>query len=490
MSITITLTDEVNAHIEGLTAGEVEYLQERTKLPVKGAFMDAAFKTGNWDGKRSLVGAHLNFQEILPTILDILIDELNVPEASIDLVDQRDFSTLQLPTAPIGDDFLLDELGFTLRDIQIASLNSLFANQKGLLNMAPNSGKSAICLAISKYYDGHIPTIVTVPSRILVKQMQADYEKSGLNFKAFTSIPPKKRKAIIEETPHLILTHKLLGNVLDDLDGVPYAIMYDEAHIFGEVLANGLRRQLRNCPVRVGLSGSFPKRDRYKMAMIRAHMGAGDLYEVTSKELESKGYSSKALIDIHVTQHEEMEQLSADPQAWSWETEKDYLDNHPIRIGAIADHIKRTHAMDPVNTMVLSSPAMAEALGRILEVGFIIDETPDKQRESLLAELDHDHATILPCTFGTIGTGTSKSNVQRVYLIDVGKVDHWIIQGIGRGVRLDGKANTCHIVDISANTKYSKRHRGTRKTLLKSEKYEVNTKNPAIPVIWSKDVPF
>lgn len=301
--------------------------------------------------------------------------------------------------------------------------------------------------------------------------MKGDYEKSDLKFKAFTSIPPDKREAIIEETPHLIVTHKLLGNILEFLDDIPYALIYDEAHIFGDVLAEAFRFQLRNCPVRIGLSGSFPKKNRFKFQRIKAHMGGDVLYYVPPSELETKGYASKTHIEVYTTEHPEMEEFSK-TKYWDWEQEAEYLNKHRGRIEAIAQFIKDRHAMDPVNTMILSKPETAVLLGEKLDGHHITDDVAVKDREALLARFDTEDNFILPCTFGTIGTGVSKSNIQRMYLIDVGSVEHWIIQGIGRGARLDGKDNLSEVIDISASTKYSKKHRGTRMTLYKNLKYD------------------
>lgn len=145
MSVTIRIIDEVNAYVEGLIEDEVDYIREATKLSVKGAFMDAAYKTGNWDGRESLFQDGLNFQYMLPTMMDLLIDDLGHDPDSFEIVDEREFSDLILPTDPIDENFLLEEAGFPLRDIQIEAVNRVIKDQKGLLDMAPTSGKSLIC---------------------------------------------------------------------------------------------------------------------------------------------------------------------------------------------------------------------------------------------------------------------------------------------------------------------------------------------------------
>lgn len=476
--IRIRIIDEVNAYVEGLTEDELEYLRDRTKYYVKGHYMDAMFKTGNWDGRESLIQQGLNFQYMLPRMMELLIDDLGVPDSAIQITDEREFSDLVLPDHPVDEHFVHDEFGFPLRDIQLEALNSVFQHRKGLLDMAPNAGKSAICLSISKYYDGHLPTLVAVPNTTLVKQMKADYEKSGLNFKAFLKVPTDKRESIFEGVPHIILTHKLLLNVLDLVDDVPYVLMYDESHLFGDVMAAAFRDQLRNCPVRVGLSGSFPKKDKFKVETIKAHMGGDVLCHVKSKELEEKGYSSKAEISLIITKDSKLDPLSNEPNQpgrpnmWDWDTEKEYIQEHPGRIQEITRFIQQVQAEDPKNSLLLCHPSQARAFAGFFGGEFIVDETKDDKRQEYLANFDICTDYILPATFGTVGTGISKNSIRRVFFIDIGKVDHWIIQGIGRGVRLDGDENVCEFIDISADTKYSRRHRGTRISMYKEQGHE------------------
>ena len=74
-------------------------------------------------------------------------------------------------------------------------------------------------------------------------------------------------------------------------------------------------------------------------------------------------------------------------------------------------------------------------------------------------------------TSATSATGISQNYIHRVILVDSGKDETNVLQGIGRGIRLDGETNKCHIIDISANTLYAIEHRKERKKIYKREKF-------------------
>lgn len=465
--ITITFLDEINMHVAGLSPDQTEYIIERTKLTVPGSHMISSFKLGIWDGKESFFEPDgLCFSFMMDEILEAL-DEIDVDFNSIKIEDQR--LAPDLPQDFVDETWLHTEMDFDLRDYQVKGINTAISDLKGIINASTSSGKSLISTGISKACDPFIKTLVLVPSKYLVDQMSKDYTKAGLNFVCLSDYKPKDRTKAIEGANHVITTYKMLLNERHQFEDQPWALLIDEAHnAFGEETASVFRTELRQCPIRIGFTGTVPK-DKYKAKKIMCHIGGDRLVKVSPKEIIDRGLASKVNVHVVTTSHKDMESLSADREAWEWATEEDYLLNHAERIREIAEYIK---SLPKKNTMILCHAQAGTNLSQYFDGRMIRDDTPNKTRTKWLDEFgESDGDYYLPCSFQTTGTGVSVDQVQRVVLLDVGKNETAILQSIGRGMRLDGKENECEIIDIHAKTKYSTRHSKERMKIYKREKF-------------------
>lgn len=466
MTIKITLLDEVNCYVEGLTDLQTEYIIEKTKIPIPGAFMTAEVKTGNSDGKESLFREDgLTFQYMLPQVLEILEDDLEVDPNSIDFVDER-LDMGHLPTEPVDADYVKEETGFSMRKHQLDAVNIAIQERMGVLNAAVNAGKTAFCLAMSKYFDPYLRSIILVPTEYLVNQTYDAYKPSDLNVKAITKkIKPKDRAKAISGARHIIMTTKLFLNCKEMFDGEPMVLLYDEGHKMGEQTMDAVRYEMRNCPIRISMTGSFPK-EKLKAEKIKAHMGGDIFKKVTMAYLVDKGYSSKTTIEMVQVHHQKIEELSQG-KMWDWESESQYLTSHRGRVEAIAEYLK---GLTPTNTLVLCHPGLGRQLCEYFDGRMITDETHDETRREWFEDFDSNDDTILHASFGTAATGISVNRIFRIVAIDVGKNETYIVQGIGRGMRLDGEKNEIEVIDISSNSKYSERHRKDRIKIYKREK--------------------
>jgi superfamily II DNA or RNA helicase len=330
---------------------------------------------------------------------------------------------------------------------------------------------TSIALGISKAFDPHLKSIVVVPSESLVRQTYDEYAKSDLSTIAMTAkISSKKRAAAFEEHRHVILTYKLLLNCLEYIDDGQYVLIVDEIHsYFGDVFANALRVELGNCPVRIGLTGTYP-RDKYKKEKIACHMGHGVLDDVSTDFLIKNEWASNLLIHRVETVHPHMEALSETLERWDWDMEANYLATHRGRIEAIVAYLK---TLEPTNTLVLCHPQMGKALCKYFNNRMVVDITPVDTRREWFAEFDKEGAedVLLFASFNTSGQGISQNRILRLVLIDAGKDQARIRQSIGRGLRLDGKDNQLEVIDISSRTKYSARHTKKRLGEYKKQKF-------------------
>ena len=478
--IKLTILDHVNFHLDGLSKKEILNIQKATSLPIKGAFTQAAYKAKIWDGRESFFNDEgFGFLYELDDILSIL------EEMGYDLDSDIDFSVErneQVPEVPFIDESFLElYTGHKLRDYQYNSVNSVIQYRRGLLDIGTNGGKSFICVALSKVFDSHYKSVVIVPSDFLVKQTYADYKKTDLDVFALTAkTPVHKRKQEIDNHRHIILTSKLFINHSDLFTNEEWVLMVDEAHQFGDVFADCIRTDMAHCPIRVGMTATLPKEkiDPYKRKKIINHIGGDILESVRQKELISRGISSKLSIRMFQTYHEEIEELSKTKE-FDWSIEENYLLNNIDRIQAIANFIKKF----PVkNTLILCQPSLGIKLSEILGCDMIVDEVKSQQRTEWFENFNNRDDYILAGSFDCVGTGISNNRIFRQFTIDVGKNPVHIIQGIGRALRRDGVYNEAEVIDISARTKYSLKHKKERLKIYKEEEFSWVEENERIEV--------
>lgn len=468
--IRLTIHDEVNMQIEGLLLNELIAIQKKFSYRIPGAFMLASVRTGNSDGRESLIDDEgITFFYLAEKIIDFIEKDLEYDlETEVDLVDNRE--PFEFPDLPFVDDtFLYEESGNTLRDHQTNGINAVIAQKKGFLEYGTSAGKTLCALGISKAFDPYLKSIVIVPSETLVKQTYEDYSKSSLNCGALRSkVKPDKREQFFKDHDHVILTSKLFLNCLDYVDGGRYALIWDEVHIAGEILLGAIRDQMRNCPVRVGLTGTLPS-DKLKLNKVKCHIGGDVLDTVSPRELMDRNYAANVSISMVQTSDPQVEHFSHTSDLWSWEMEERYLGTNENRALAIADYIK---TLDDRNTLILCHPCMGILLSKHFNDRMILDDVPVDVRKEWFDDFDTFESGVILCaSWATSATGISVNRIHRLISIDVGKNNTFIKQGIGRGMR-KSENNNVEVVDISANTRYSERHRKERIKIYKHEKFD------------------
>lgn len=478
--IKLVIHDQVNLEVNGLLPSELNLMRNKFSYYVPGHFTMAAFRTGNWNGKESLIDeSGITFFYLAEQILDFIENELDYNlDRDVELIDNREsFFDVDVPL--IDENFLIKETERKLREHQVSGINSVIDGRKGFLEFSTSSGKTFIALGISKAFDPYIGSIVTVPSETLAIQTYKDYEKSDLDCGLLTKkVKLKDREEFIKSHRHIIMTTKLFLNCLEFFDEGEYVYIADETHKIGDVLFNALRDTLRNCPVRIGLTGTMPK-DKLKFNKLKCHMGGDILDVITPRELMDKNYAASISIRMIETRDPAMEHFSYDNEKWDWDTEEKYLGTNKDRIAAIADYLK---TLDDRNTLVLCHPQLGLNLSEYFNGKMVVDDTSISTRREWFDEFDSNEKGVFLCaSYATSGTGISLDRIHRLVMVDSGKNPTYIKQGIGRAMRLSDN-NDVEVVDISAKTKYSERHKKERVKLYKKEKFDYNEENHFIHV--------
>jgi superfamily II DNA or RNA helicase len=289
-SCRLIIEDEVNIKLEGLDVDVRRKIANALKFEVPYAKHMPQYKLGRWDGKVAFFGiGGSGYVNHLDVVCDIL------QKNNVEIVDIQDNRhPIKLNFTPVTETYWADqdvrwpkghpaegEL-IMLRDYQVIAINNFLANPQSLQQIATGAGKTITTATLSHMVEPYGRSIVIVPNKSLVEQTEEDYINCGLDVGVYFG-----DRKMLNKT-HTICTWQSL-NILDKkhkdgsavlslaefLDGVS-AIIVDEVHqAKAEVLKNLLTRNLRNAPIRWGLTGTVPK-EKFEFESIHASLRSSD----------------------------------------------------------------------------------------------------------------------------------------------------------------------------------------------------------------------
>ena len=472
----IIIQDEVNIKVEGLAVDVRRKISNRLKYELPYARHMPQYKLGRWDGKVGFFGiggsGYLNH-------LDVILEELEKNRVTVkDIDDQRQHVDLNF--THVTENYWADqgvrwpkghpaegEL-IMLRDYQVTAINSFLTHPQSLQQIATGAGKTITTATLSHLCEPYGRSLVIVPNKSLVEQTEEDYINCGLDVGVYFGDRKQLGKT------HTICTWQSL-NILDKknqdgsavlslaefLEGVNTVIV-DEVHqAKAEVLQKLLTRNLRNAPIRWGLTGTVPKAD-HEFQSILASIGPV-IGQVSAKELQDKGVLSNCHVNI-------MQLL--DTQAHSnYQEELKYLVTNKERIeyiGTMLNSIKETG-----NTLILVDRiAAGEALQLLIPNStFISGAVKVKDRKETYDTIREGTNEVIIATYGVAAVGLNIPRIFNLVLLEPGKSFVRVIQSIGRGVRKAKDKDFVQIWDVTSTCKYAKKHLTQRKKFYKDAEY-------------------
>lgn len=164
MKALITIFNQ-NSRITGTYPKEA--FREVTSYAVEGAEFSKAFKRGGWDGRKNLGTRTGTFPTgLVPHVLQMCEEN----EVEVEVEDKRqEPGRMDLWGKPSYE----LEGGIKLRPHQLRAAQAAVAGQRGILDMVTSSGKSITFVGI--VHALNVPTLVLVPSRELLYQMQKTF---------------------------------------------------------------------------------------------------------------------------------------------------------------------------------------------------------------------------------------------------------------------------------------------------------------------------
>jgi superfamily II DNA or RNA helicase len=474
MRCRIVLHDEVNLKVEGLPVDVRRKIANKLKFQVPYARYLPQYKLGRWDGTVGFFGlGGSGYINHLDTILQVLheqgveVDEIDDQRIKHNLkfskIDKNYFASRSWPKGhPAEGEPII------LRDYQVEVVNNFLENPQALQEVATGAGKTIITAVLSHVTEKLGRTLVIVPNKSLVTQTEEDYVNCGLDVGVYFG----DRKEL--GRTHTICTWQSL-NILDKksknyqdtltlaefLDGVE-TIIVDEVHqAKADVLKRLLTQNLKNAPIRWGLTGTVPK-EQFEFQSILASLGPV-IGNITAKELQDKGVLSQCHVNIV--------QLMDTVEHRDYQSELKYLVTNEDRIGYIgklANSISQSG-----NTLILVDRISAgeQLLELIPEAVFIKGDVKLDDRKEAYDEIKEGTNRVIIATYGVAAVGINIPRIFNLVLLEPGKSFVRVIQSIGRGVRKAKDKDFVQIWDITSTCKYAKRHLTQRKKFYKEAQY-------------------
>jgi len=475
-SCKLIIEDEVNIKLEGLEVDVRRKLANALKFEVPYAKYMPQYKLGRWDGKVAFFGiggtGYVNHLDVVSEVLQ----KNNVQ--IVDIEDRR--HPVKLNFTPVTENYWKD-LGvqwpkghpaegedIILRDYQVEAINNFIANPQSLQQIATGAGKTITTATLSHLSEPYGRSLVIVPNKSLVEQTEEDYINCGLDVGVYFG-----DRKMLGKT-HTICTWQSL-NILDKkqkdgtavlslaefLEGVS-TIIVDEVHqAKAEVLKNLLTRNLRNAPIRWGLTGTVPK-EKFEFESIHASLGPV-IGNISAKELQDKGVLAQCHVNIC--------QL-IDTQAHSdYQSELKYLVTNQARIEYIAKLMNNVRQEG--NTLILVDRISAgQMLAELIpDSTFVSGAVKVKDRKETYDTIREGTNEVIIATYGVAAVGLNIPRIFNLVLLEPGKSFVRVIQSIGRGVRKAKDKDFVQIWDLTSTCKFAKRHLTQRKKFYKEAEY-------------------
>lgn len=270
------------------------------------------------------------------------------------------------------------------------------------------------------------------------------------------------KKTIID---HPTETYNL--HIENDHNYIANNVVVSNCHMAkADVLKKLLTQNLRNTPIRWGLTGTVPK-EEINFQNIKVSLGEV-VGRVSARELQEKGILSQC--HVNIIQTGEWKEFS------NYAEELKYLVTDTKRLEYISALISNISTSG--NTLVLvdridCGNILKENLEKMTNssVAFVSGSVKTKDRKDEYNEIAISNDKIIVATYGVAAVGINIPRIFNLVLLEPGKSFVRVIQSIGRGIRKAEDKDFVQIWDLTAASKYAKRHLTERKRFYKEAHY-------------------
>jgi superfamily II DNA or RNA helicase len=491
---TLRILDEVNCVFVGLHPDHLGYLSEEYAVFAANYYFNPKFKLGRWDGKiRYFYKTGMTFVNLLDDIIPRVI-KLGY---KLKVEDMRTIARVRPPD--IDENFFSNIIDprtnepWKMRDYQLELVNTMLEAGNGVAIAGTGAGKTSMCAALALAYERNCDfrSLIVVPDKNLTDQTRSQYAFFGLDVGEYSGT----NKDLTHM--HIVSTWQSLQNrpeLVQDFQ----MIIVDECHgLKGNVLTKLLNEYGKLIPYRFGVTGTLPKEESDKMAVIIA---VGSVkYNIPAHKLIADGHLAELQIDVLQTEVDLRPQYQnyldekdfgdtlgkprtyiqfADSYFPDWPAEKRYLQQEEKRLEWITSYLEKKKDEKLGNTLVLvDGVSFGKKLASMVDGAvFLYGKDSMKERKKVYEAFKTEDNLIIIATIQIASTGLDIPRIFNMVCIDMGKSFIRVIQSIGRSLRKADDKDKAHFTDICANLKYSKRHIRERIKYYKEARYPYTKK--------------
>ena len=424
-----------------------------------------AYKNKLWDGQIRLYNLHT--QKIYYGLLDYVLKFAAERKYSVTNNCLSDASTISEKDVRqyIKDIIKPMSGGNTIKphDHQINAITHAINKERCLLLSPTGSGKSLMIYTLIRYYESIVKDkkiLIIVPTTGLVSQMYNDFKeyssKNKWNVESnchtiFSGQDKQTKKKVVISTWQSI--HKLPENYFEQFG----AVFGDECHLFKAKSLTNIMSQLKDCPYRIGTTGTLDDSQTHKL-VIEGLFGVA-FNVTTTKHLIEKNLLSNLNIDCLNLQYNinDIQEVKRIP----------YQDEIKWIIGNKKRNKFITNLTCGINGNTLLLFNYVELHGIPLyedikkacpdkKVFLIHGGTETEQREEIRHIMDKEENAILVASYGTCSTGINIKNIHNIIFSSPSKSVIRVLQSIGRGLRISDTKDSVKLYDISDNLQHKK----------------------------------
>tara|TARA_R100000008_G_scaffold65088_1_gene42106 strand:- start:4171 stop:5658 length:1488 start_codon:yes stop_codon:yes gene_type:complete len=484
--LSVKYEDSVDIKVE-CERGIAKELSDYFTFKVPGHQYMPSYKNKMWDGQIKLYNIYA--QTLYAGLLDYVIRFAEDRNYSIE-VDKE----LKEEKKKINLDAFLSLMKLSVSGKEIepyehqkTAINYVMHNDRCLLLSPTGSGKSLIIYCLMRHYLNILPedkkVLIIVPTTSLVTQMLSDFEDyskkdswgAKQNCHAVMAGKDKDypRKRVIISTWQSI--YKMRKPYFDKFG----AVFGDECHLFKAKSLTSIMTKLKDCPYRVGTTGTLDGTQTHKLVIEGLF---GPVFDVTStKELMNKDLLSKLKIDTILLKYSDEDKKEI--KRAKYQDEMDWLVKHKGRNDFISDMTINLKG----NTLVLFQ--YVEKHGKVIhsiieekakdrKVFFVHGGTDVETREKVRQITEKEEDAIIVASYGTFSTGISIRRLHNIIFASPSKSRVRVLQSIGRQLRKSEHKDVARLYDIGDDLSWKSwknhtlRHFLERIKIYESEKFD------------------
>lgn len=483
----VSEVDSVNVRVD-CNRGIAQELSDFFTFKVPGYKFMPAYRARLWNGEIKLFNVHT--QMVYAGLTDYIRKFAEERGYTVTLPQRNDTPITLDAVRKFMQDFLQVHVNgkpVIPHEHQVNAVRHALQEWRCLLLSPTGSGKSLIIYTLLRYLLSKLPKdkkiLIVVPTVSLVEQMASDFsDYSSANgwdadencHKITAGLEKNTDKRVVVSTWQSV--YKQNEKWFQQFGGV----IGDEAHLFKSKSLTSIMTKLKNCPYRIGTTGTLDGTQTHRLVLEGLF---GRAYEVTkTKDLMDKKILSDLKIDCLLLSYPDIDREAI--KRAKYQDEIRWIIGSPRRNKFIAGMCSRLKG----NTLVLFQ--FVEDHGKVLnslvracvsdtrKVFFVHGGTEAADREEIRKIVESESDAIIIASYGTFSTGISIRRLHNIIFASPSKSRIRVLQSIGRQLRVSQDKNTARLYDLGDDLSWKSwknhtlRHMNERMKLYDAEGFE------------------